>query len=111
METGTKSLKYDFDVKYQNVKFGSELEIKHCQKAFADYEIDFEIYGFNNKLEIEAKREVLEDGFKSKIENSFELNGNKFVLDGTVNHRLQPQNIDVGVDLLIKFPGQNNPIK
>lgn len=111
LEGSPKSLKYDFDAKYQDVKLGSELDIKHCQKAIGDYEVDFEAYGFNNKLEIEAKREVLDDGQKSKIENSLEFNGKKFELDGTVNHRFQPQNIDVGSDLVIKISGQSNPIK
>lgn len=111
LEGGAKSLKYDFDAKYQDVKLGSELEFKHCQKAFGDYDIDFEVYGFNNKLEIEAKREVLDDGQKSKIANSLEFNGKKFELDGSVNHRFQSQNIDVGSDLVIKISGQSNPIK
>lgn len=111
LEGSPKTLKYDFDAKYQDVKIGSELDLKHCQKAFADYDIEFEVYGFNNKLEIEAKRDVLDDGQKSKIQNSFELNGKKFEVDGTVNHRFQPQNVDVGADLVIKISGQPNIIK
>lgn len=111
MEGSSKKLKYDFDAEYQNVKLGSELDIKHCQKTIGDYEIEFEAYGFNNKLEIDAKREVLNDGKKSKIENSLEFNGKKFELDGTITHSYQPQNLDYGSDLVIKIAGQANPIK
>lgn len=111
LEATPKTFNYDLEVQYKKDKIGSELSLKHCQKKFGDYDLEFEAYGLNNRLEIEAKREVLGDGEKSKIENSFELNGKKIEVDGTVNHRLQPQNIDFGTDLVIKISGQANPIK
>lgn len=111
LEATPKTFNYDLEIQYKDVKIGSELKLKHCQKKFGDYDLEFEIYGLNNRLEIEAKREVLNEGEKSKIENSFELNGKKIEIDGIVNHRLQPQNIDVGADLVIKISGQANPIK
>lgn len=110
-EITPKTFNYDLEIQYKNVKIGSEVKLKYCQKKFGDYDFDFEAYGFNNRLEIEAKREVLNEGEKSKIENSFELNGKKFELDGTVNHRVHSQNVDVGADLVIKISGQANPIK
>lgn len=112
LEATPKTFEYDLEAEYKAVKLGSELKLKHCQKRFGDYQLEFEAYDANNRLEIEAKREVVGDGQeKSKIQNSFELNGKKLEIDGTVNHRVQPQSIDVGADLVIKISGQPNPIK
>lgn len=110
-ESKPKSVKYDLGAEYKDLKIGSELDFVRDQKTPGNYDLDFEISGLNNKLDIESKREVLGNGDRSKIENSVELNGKKLELSGTVNHRVQPQNIDVGSDLVIKVSGYSNPIK
>lgn len=110
-ESTPKSFDYDIDAKYKQVSIGSELDLKYSQKVLGDYQLEFEVYGFDNRLEVESKREVLGDGKKSKIDNSVELNGEKLSVTGTINHFVQPQNVDVGADLVVKVPRQTNPIK
>lgn len=110
-ESKPKSVNYEFNAEYKDLKVGSELDFKRGQKAQGDYDLEFEVFGLNNRLEIESKREVIGNGERSKIENSVELNGKKLEVSGTVNHKVQPQNVDVGTDLVIKVSGYANPIK
>lgn len=110
-ENTPKSIDYNLEANYKDVKVSSELDLKYAQKKFGDYQLEFELYGFNTKVDIESKREILGEGEKSKIGNKIEINGQKLEVDGTVSHRVQPENIDVGADLVIKLTKQPNPIK
>lgn len=104
-----KNLKYDFDFQYGELKLGSELEAKVSQKVPGDHDIEFEIYGLDNKLEVKLKREIT--GEKSKIDNSVEINGKKFEVSGTINHHYKHEDVNVGADLVIKIPGRPEAFK
>lgn len=96
-------VKYDVEFQYLNFKVGSELDAKVNHKSKGDYDVEFEIYGNDNKLEIESKREI--HGDKSKIHKSLAINGNKFEVSGTIKHHCKPDDVNIGTDLDVKLPG------
>ncbi|KAJ8950746.1 hypothetical protein NQ318_011239 [Aromia moschata] len=104
-----KSVEYDLDFQYNDLKFGSELEVKINKKQHGDFEIEFEIYGLDNKVEFKADREV--DGDQSKISNELEVNGKKMEVKGVIKHHVKPSNIDVGADLTVVLPTHTAPFK
>ncbi|XP_066149050.1 apolipophorins isoform X2 [Euwallacea fornicatus] len=110
LEHTPKTLDYDVNLQYGELKLGSELEAKINEKAMGDFEVEFDLWGLDNKLEIKSKREVLPNE-ESKIHHSLELNGKKFELEGKVTHNIKPQNVDVGAELTVHVPSQAAPIK
>lgn len=108
-ESKPKSLDYDLEIHYGHLKIGSELELKVSQKTEGDYDLEFEAYGYENKLELKAKRDITGD--KSKIENALVVNGQKLELSGTVTHHFKQDDLNVGADLVIKVPKRADPLK
>uniref|UniRef100_A0AAR5QJT3 Vitellogenin domain-containing protein n=1 Tax=Dendroctonus ponderosae TaxID=77166 RepID=A0AAR5QJT3_DENPD len=110
LEQTPKSLDYEINAEYGELKLGSELEAKIDEKTAGDYDVEFEIWGLENKLQLKSRRQVLPND-ESKISNSLELNGKKLELDGKVRHVLRPHNIDVGADLTVHVPSHATPFK
>ncbi|XP_066261681.1 apolipophorins isoform X2 [Euwallacea similis] len=110
LEHTPKTLDYDVNIQYGELKLGSELEAKINEKTLGDFEVEFEIWGLDNKFELKSKRQVLPNE-ESKIYQSLELNGKKFELEGKVTHNIKPQNMDVGAELTVHVPSQAAPIK
>ncbi|XP_025837556.1 apolipophorins isoform X3 [Agrilus planipennis] len=109
IETSPKKLKYDVDLKYNKVNIGSELELEVSRKEVGDYDLEFEIYGMGNKLEIKSQHDI--NGDDSKIENEVELNGKKAELKGTIKHHFKPDDIDIGANLVLKVPNLKEAVK
>lgn len=110
LEQTPKSLDYKINAEYGELKFGSELDAEINKKTVGDYDIEFEVWGLDNKLEIKAKRQVLPND-ESKISKTIELNGKKFELEGKVKYTVKPNNVDVGTEVTVHVPSQAAPIK
>lgn len=110
LEQTPKSLDYEMNAEYGELKLGSELEAKINEKTAGDFDVEFEIWGLENKLQLKSRRQVLPND-ESKISNSVELNGKKLELDGKVRHVLRPHNIDIGTDLTVHVPSHATPFK
>ncbi|XP_060534250.1 apolipophorins [Cylas formicarius] len=109
-EQTPKSLDYDISVEYGDLKLGSELEANVNKKTKGDYEIEFEVWGLDNKLEIKSRRQVL-SAEESKISHTLQLNDKKIEVDGKVRHVVRPQHIDIGAEVTLKLPTHSTPIK
>ncbi|KAK5638057.1 hypothetical protein RI129_012352 [Pyrocoelia pectoralis] len=94
-----------YNVHYGALKTGSDLKLKWGGKSRSDYNLNFKVYGFDNKVEGHSSREVTND--KSKISNLLNVNGNKFQVDGTITHHCKRDDVNLGADLVIKIPGPN----
>lgn len=108
-ELTPKSLHYDVNLGYKDVNVGSELDLKSNQKEKGDYELEFDVYGFDNKLNVKSSRKVIND--ESDISNQIDLNGKKIEVAGKVRHHLKPTIVDIGCDVVVKVPTHKSPIK
>lgn len=104
-----KSFKYELGIEYEEIKLGSSLEFELNKQRDGDYELEFEIWGLNNKIELDAKRQVNPSGEISQVENALNINGKVFEVNGKVRHHVKPQDIDVGSDLIVKVPSRSSP--
>ncbi|KAJ8916580.1 hypothetical protein NQ315_000224 [Exocentrus adspersus] len=109
LEHTPKSLDYDLEVQYNDIKFGSELEVEINGKEQGDYSVELELYGLDNKVEFKSTREV--QGEESKISNELEVNGKKLEVKGKIRHHVKPSNVDVGTDLTVVLPMYSTPFK
>lgn len=105
-----KTLDYNFDFQYNDIKFGTELDFEINKKTHGDFDLEFEIHGLENKVEFKANREV-QEGEKSKIDNELTVNGMKLAVKGLILHNIKPSNIDVGADLTVVLPTHPTPFK
>ncbi|CAG9770462.1 unnamed protein product [Ceutorhynchus assimilis] len=110
LEQTPNSLDYEVNAEYGELKLGSELEAQINKKSQGDYEIEFDLWGLDNKLEIKSRREVMPNE-ESKISNTLEVNGKKFEVEGKIRHNLRAHNVDLGTDLTVSLPSQAAPIK
>ncbi|XP_050302966.1 apolipophorins [Anthonomus grandis grandis] len=110
LEQTPNSIDYDINLEYGELKLGSELEAKVNEKSNGDYQVEFEVWGLENKLEVKSSRQVLPND-QSKISNTIELNGRKLKFDGVITHAIRPHYMNVGTDLTIHVPTQAGPIK
>lgn len=108
-EQTPKSLHYDVDLLYRDIHAGSELDLKCNQKEKGDYEVEFDLFAFDNKLHLKSSRRITND--ESDIKNNLDVNGKKFEVVGKVKHFIKPTNIDVGADVAITVPTHKSPIK
>ncbi|KAJ8984123.1 hypothetical protein NQ317_017333 [Molorchus minor] len=108
-EQTAKSIEYDFGVQYNDVKFGSELDIKINEKEQGDFDVEFELYGLDNKVEFKANRQI--HGEESKIKNELEVNGKKLEVSGRIKHHIKPSIVDLEADLTVVLPTHNTPFK
>lgn len=108
-EETPKSLDYDVEVQYNDVKFGSELEMQINKKENGDFDLEFEIYGLDNKVQFKASREI--QGDESKINNELKVNDDKMEVKGKIRHHLQTNNVNVGADLIVVLPSHDQPFK
>ncbi|KRT79672.1 hypothetical protein AMK59_8805, partial [Oryctes borbonicus] len=102
LKTTKKSLDFEVKVGYSKVKVGTKVEVEIDKKAKGDLDFDFELYGFDNKLEIELERLVI-GGHKSKIHHTFTFNGKSIDVRGEVKHFIEQHRADIGQDLVIKI--------
>ncbi|KAK5647146.1 hypothetical protein RI129_002038 [Pyrocoelia pectoralis] len=109
LQVAPKKIEYDVKVHYGALKTGSDLKLKWGGKSRSDYNLNFKVYGFDNKVEGHSSREVTND--KSKISNLLNVNGNKFQVDGTITHHCKRDDVNLGADLVIKIPGPSNSFK
>ncbi|CAH1965494.1 unnamed protein product [Acanthoscelides obtectus] len=109
VEQTPKSVKYDADLQYNDLKFGSELDVNINKKEHGDFDVDFEVYGMDKKVEFKASRQI--QGEESKISNELVVNDAKIEVKGKIKHHLQPNNVDVGADLVVILPHHNAPFK
>ncbi|KAL1502570.1 hypothetical protein ABEB36_007695 [Hypothenemus hampei] len=110
LEHTPKTLDYEINAEYGELKLGSELEAKINEKNIGDYEVEFDIWGLDNKFELKSRRQKIHDD-ESKISNTLELNGKKFEVEGKVKHNIRPHNLDIGTDLTVHIPTHAAPIK
>ncbi|KAG5899642.1 hypothetical protein JTB14_036015 [Gonioctena quinquepunctata] len=108
-EQTPKSFDYDLDFEYEDIKFGSELELELNTKTLGDYDIEFEIYGLGNRVEFKGNRLI--EGEQSKINNELQVNGQKLEVKGTIKHHIQSASVDVGADLTIILPTHPTPFQ
>ncbi|CAG9820471.1 unnamed protein product, partial [Phaedon cochleariae] len=108
-EQTPKSLDYELDFAYADIKFGSELEVEVNKKADGDFGLQFEIHGLKNKVALRANRQVT--GYQSKIDNELSINGMKMEVRGTIKHQLKPNDVDIGADLTVILPTHPTPFK
>lgn len=108
-EAEPSKVSYDFDVNYNNAKFGSELDVKINGKTRGDYELDFELEGLKKKVELKLKRVI--SGEASKIANALVVNGKRYEINGDIKHHYKEKDIDVGADLAIKIAGKSDTYK
>ncbi|CAG9832524.1 unnamed protein product [Diabrotica balteata] len=105
-----KSLDYDFDFQYNDIKFGSQLDFNVDKKSRGDFEVAFGIYGLENKVDFKSSRE-LEGADKSKINNELDINGMKLQVRGLITHNIKPSSVDIGADLTVVLPTHPTPFK
>lgn len=108
-KASNKHVKYDVNFGYEKFKLESDLDAKINQKEMGDYDVEFELAAMTNKLKLVAKRDI--SGEKSSLKNHLEVNGQKYSVDGTVNHHFKPQDINFATDLTVKIAGKADPIK
>jgi hypothetical protein len=109
-EAKPNAIQYEVDVQYGNIKLGSELEWEHhVRREGTDFELEFGVWGLNNRVEVKSKRQVKDE--QSQIENSLEINGKRLEVNGKVTHHVRPQDVDVGADLNVKLPNYNTPFQ
>ncbi|XP_068902272.1 apolipophorins [Tenebrio molitor] len=109
-EAKPNAIQYEVDVQYGNIKLGSELEWEHhIRREGTDFELEFGVWGLNNRVEVKSKRQVKDE--QSHIENSLEINGKRLEVNGKVKHHVRPQDVDVGADLNVKLPNYNTPFQ
>ncbi|XP_056636733.1 apolipophorins [Diorhabda sublineata] len=109
-EQQPKSLQYDVDFHYNDIKFGSELDFEINKKTLGDFDVDFDIYSFENKVGFKSSREVLA-GEQSKISNELDLNGVKLEVKGIITHNIKATNVNLGADLTVILPTHPTPFK
>ncbi|XP_066596058.1 apolipophorins [Prorops nasuta] len=84
--------------KYNDFKLGTELSGSINKQKQGDYEVEFEVEVFDNKLEFEAKRTIL-GPHKNSFKNKLELTpGGKYSADAVVTYDVKPGNVNVQVD-------------
>lgn len=104
-----KHVEYDFVIGYDKFKLKSELDAKLATKQLGEYDIEFELEVMNNKVELKAKRDIVQEE-KSLITNSLEINGKKYSVDGTIIPHVKPNDIAIAADLVIKVADKPEPI-
>lgn len=109
LKISPKTFEYDIEVQYSDVKFGSELELALNKKQSGDFEVEFGIYGLDNKVHVKAERVV--QGDVSTVSNELEVNGKKLKVNGKIRHQLKSGNVDVGADLTVVLPTHPTPFK
>lgn len=86
---------------YDKIKVGTEIEVELDKKNNGDIDLEFELFGFDNKLEVELEREVV--GHKSKIHHKIAVNGYSIDVKGDVKYFVEQLRGDIGHDLVIKI--------
>ncbi|KAF7279304.1 hypothetical protein GWI33_007437 [Rhynchophorus ferrugineus] len=109
-EESPKNLEYDVRVEVGDIKVGTEFDLKIDEKTEGDYDLEFDIWGLENKLEVQSKRKVLLND-ESKIYEKVVINGQKVELDGKVKHAILSHSLNVGGDLTLKISSQPSPYK
>lgn len=108
-KAGPKTLEYEVNVQYNEIKFGSELELELNKKQSGDFDFEFGIYGLDNKVKVKAERVV--QGETSSINNELEVNGKKIEVKGKIKHQFKSGNVDIGADLTVIVPTHPTPFK
>ncbi|GJQ78075.1 hypothetical protein Trydic_g2417 [Trypoxylus dichotomus] len=102
LKTKKKSLDFELQGGYAKVKVGTKIEVELDKKSNGDLDFEFELYGFDNKLEIDLERIVL-GGHRSKIHHKFAFNANSIDVSGDVKHFVEQHRVDLAQDLVIKI--------
>ncbi|XP_028142993.1 apolipophorins isoform X2 [Diabrotica virgifera virgifera] len=105
-----KSVDYDFDFQYNDIKFGSELDFNVDKKSRGDFELVFGVHGLENKVDFKASRELV-GADKSQINNELDINGLKLAVKGLITHNIKPSSVDIGADLTVVLPTHPTPFK
>ncbi|CAH2007675.1 unnamed protein product [Acanthoscelides obtectus] len=109
VEQTPKSVKYDADLQYNDLKFGLRTGREHQQERTRRLRCRFRSIRHGQKVEFKASRQI--QGEESKISNELVVNDAKIEVKGKIKHHLQPNNVDVGADLVVILPHHNAPFK
>lgn len=101
LKTKKKSIDFEVRVGYKNIKLGTELEVELDKRSKGDFEVDFDLQGFDHHLEVELERVV--SGYKSKVHHKVTLNGFCVEVKGEVKHLIEQHRIDVAQNLDVKI--------
>lgn len=104
-----KTLEYEINVQYNEIKLGSELDLSLSKKHAGDFEIEIAVYGLDNKVKVKSERQV--QGDTSIISNELEINDKKLEVKGKIKHQLKSGNVDIGADLTVVLPSHSTPFK
>lgn len=109
VKTGQKSVEFEVDLQYNEIKLGTELDVTLNKEHAGDFDVKFGIHGLDNKVKVKLEREV--HGDTSKIENELELNGKKLEVKGDIKHLFKSGSVDIGADLTVVIPSHSTPFK
>jgi len=101
LKLAKKAMDLELRIGYNEIKVGTELEIVLDKKSPGDLDVEFELYGFDNKLEIDLERAV--NGYKSNVHHKITLNGNSIDVKGEIKHLLEQHRADIAHNLVIKI--------
>lgn len=105
-----KTYRRELKIKYKQLDVGIEIANEYHKKIHGDYDFKFDLYGFSNKFQLKAKKDVV-DYERSKIDHSIRLNDKTIEVGGDIKYVRRRKYLDSNADLNVKISGHPNTIK